>query len=150
MDNSALTSHQKLAIRLNDQYPNDVGVIVSFLLNYLTLSPGEALVLGPNEPHAYLHGEGIECMATSDNVVRGGLTPKLKDAKVLVEMLTYSTERITPLKGEKLNESDESLRIYQSGFPEFDVLKVVLNEVSEEGKEKIEKKVRLENPGILL
>ncbi|KAJ1967671.1 hypothetical protein H4R35_006642 [Dimargaris xerosporica] len=78
-----------LLARLNDQFPGDVGCLCVFFLNYLTLNPGQALFLGANEPHAYLSGDIIECMATSDNVVRAGLTPKFKDVEVLVEMLTY-------------------------------------------------------------
>lgn len=52
--------HQLLAEKLNEQYEGDVGIIVSFLLNFMVLEPGEALVLQPNVPHAYLEGEGIE------------------------------------------------------------------------------------------
>ena len=44
---------------------------------------------GPNEPHAYLSGDCVECMANSDNVVRAGLTPKFKDVKTLCAMLNY-------------------------------------------------------------
>jgi len=47
-------------------------------------------VLAANEPHAYLKGDCVECMATSDNVVRAGLTPKLKDSDTLIKMLTYN------------------------------------------------------------
>eukprot|EP00041_Stephanoeca_diplocostata_P013159 m.227536 g.227536 ORF g.227536 m.227536 type:complete len:74 (+) comp19245_c0_seq2:977-1198(+) len=50
------------------------------------------MFLGPNEPHAYLFGDCVECMATSDNVVRAGLTPKFKDVDCLCNMLTYTTE----------------------------------------------------------
>jgi len=53
------------------------------------LEAGEALYLGANEPHAYLAGECVECMAASDNVVRAGLTPKFKDVETLTSMLTY-------------------------------------------------------------
>jgi len=70
-------------------YPGDVGVFSAFLLNVLRLQPGEAIFLAQNEPHAYLHGDCVECMATSDNVVRAGLTPKFKDVETLVRMLTY-------------------------------------------------------------
>lgn len=42
--------------RLNEQFPNDVGCFVVYFLNYLKLAPGEAVYLGPNEPHAYLSG----------------------------------------------------------------------------------------------
>ena len=79
----------ELAVRLHEQYPADVGVFCVYLLNYLVLKPGEALFLGANEPHAYISGECVECMAASDNVVRAGLTPKWKDVDNLVSMLTY-------------------------------------------------------------
>lgn len=84
-----LTEKEELVLRLEKQYPGDVGVIASFLFNYVKLNPGEALYLGANEPHAYIHGECVECMATSDNVVRAGLTPKKLDVQTLCSMLTY-------------------------------------------------------------
>ena len=46
-------------------------------------------MISPDEPHAYIAGDLIEAMVNSDNVVRGGLTPKLKDTKVLMDMLIY-------------------------------------------------------------
>lgn len=84
-----LTDKEELVLRLEKQFPGDVGVIAAFLLNYVKLNPGEALYIGANEPHAYLHGECVECMATSDNVVRAGLTPKTLDVQTLCSMLTY-------------------------------------------------------------
>ncbi|TKW01504.1 hypothetical protein SEVIR_8G185400v4 [Setaria viridis] len=85
-----LTKKEKLVLSLEKQYPGDVGVLAAFFLNYVKLSPGEALYVGANEPHAYLSGECIECMATSDNVVRAGLTPKYRDVQTLCSMLTYN------------------------------------------------------------
>ena len=76
-------------MRLQKQYPDDIGIIAALLFNYIKLKPGEALYLGANEPHAYIFGECIECMATSDNVVRAGLTPKKRDTEILCSMLTY-------------------------------------------------------------
>lgn len=84
-----LTEKELLVLQLEKQYPADVGVISAFFFNHVKLNPGEALYLGANEPHAYLSGECIECMATSDNVVRAGLTPKLRDVQTLCSMLTY-------------------------------------------------------------
>ncbi|KAJ2547550.1 Mannose-6-phosphate isomerase [Coemansia sp. RSA 1933] len=78
-----------LVHRLNAEYPGDVGVFCIFMLNVLQLLPGDAFFMGPNDPHAYISGDCVECMATSDNVVRAGLTPKLRDVPVLVDMLTY-------------------------------------------------------------
>lgn len=81
---------EELVLRLNEQFPEDVGAFCSFLLNVVDLKKGEAVFLKANEPHAYLKGDIMECMATSDNVVRAGLTPKLRDVPTLTSMLTYT------------------------------------------------------------
>ena len=60
--------------------------------------------LQANVPHAYLSGQLIECMATSDNVIRAGLTPKLRDTKVLCNSLTYSQEPPDLLDGQAIQE----------------------------------------------
>ena len=52
-----------LACRLNEQFPGDIGCFCVFFLNYVKLEPGEAIFLGANEPHAYLSGDCVECMA---------------------------------------------------------------------------------------
>ncbi|KAI8807229.1 mannose-6-phosphate isomerase [Cladochytrium replicatum] len=83
-------SLEELVLRLDQQFPNDIGTFCAFLLNYVRLSPGESIFLAANEPHAYLSGDCVECMAASDNVVRSGLTPKFKDIDTLVRMLTYN------------------------------------------------------------
>ena len=49
----------------------------------VSLEPGEAIFLAANEPHAYVSGELVECMATSDNVIRAGLTPKFRSGMPL-------------------------------------------------------------------
>jgi mannose-6-phosphate isomerase len=74
-------SRDSLILRLNTQFPNDTGLIATLLLNHLTLKKGQAFSMDPSEPHAYIHGDCIEAMALSDNVVRLGLTPKFKDTK---------------------------------------------------------------------
>ncbi|CAN6572854.1 unnamed protein product [Malus baccata var. baccata] len=84
-----LTEKEQLVLQLVKQYPTDVGVISAFFLNHVKLNPGEALYIGANEPHAYIFGECVECMATSDNVVRAGLTPKHMDVQTLCSMLSY-------------------------------------------------------------
>ena len=105
-----------LACRLNEQYPKDVGVLCAYVLNYLALKPGQCIYLAANEPHAYLAGECIECMATSDNVVRAGLTPKLRDTAILCDMLTYRAGAPVVLDGERV---DESTTRYVPPFDEF-------------------------------
>lgn len=81
---------EKLVLRLHAAFPNDIGCFCPFLLNYLELNPGEAIFLASNEPHAYLSGDCVECMACSDNVIRAALTSKLVDKVTLCELLTYS------------------------------------------------------------
>ena len=83
------TAIDELILRLHDDYPGDRGVLCPLLLNYITLNPGESFFMGANEPHAYISGDCIECMAISDNVVRAGLTPKFKDVETLMHMLHF-------------------------------------------------------------
>ncbi len=65
-------------------YPGDIGVVASLLLHRLTLQPGEAIFLPAGNLHAYLRGLGVEIMGNSDNVLRGGLTPKHVDVPELL------------------------------------------------------------------
>ena len=76
-------------LRLNDQYPHDIGVLSPLLLNMVHLQPGQALFLPARQLHAYLDGLGIELMANSDNVLRGGLTPKHVDVPELIRILDF-------------------------------------------------------------
>ena len=57
-------------MRLAQQFPGDPGAMAPLFLNYLLIAPGESFFMAANEPHAYVAGEIIECMACSDNVVR--------------------------------------------------------------------------------
>lgn len=76
-----------LVARLDDQYPGDPGIVVAMLMNLVTLRAGEGLFLPAGVLHAYLEGLGVEIMAASDNVLRGGLTPKHIDVEQLVAVL---------------------------------------------------------------
>jgi mannose-6-phosphate isomerase len=78
-----------VAATLARHYPSDIGVVVALLLNHVTLRPGEAIWMPAGNLHAYLHGAGIEVMAASDNVLRGGLTPKRVDVPELLRILRY-------------------------------------------------------------
>lgn len=113
-----LTEKEHLVLRLEKQYPGDVGVLAAFFFNYVKLNPGEALYLGANELHAYISGDCIECMATSDNVVRAGLTPKSRDVQVLCSMLTYKQGFPEILQGTSLNPYTKR---YSPPFDEFEV-----------------------------
>ena len=72
------------------EYPGDPGIVISLLLNRVRLRRGEALFLAAGNIHAYLRGLGMELMASSDNVLRGGLTPKHIDVTELLEVLDFT------------------------------------------------------------
>lgn len=74
---------------LAGHYPADPGVLVALLLNHVTLAPGEAVWMPAGNLHAYLRGAGVEIMAASDNVLRGGLTPKHVDVAELLRVLRF-------------------------------------------------------------
>ena len=76
-----------MAAALGERYPGDAGVVTALLLNLVHLKPGEALFLGAGSLHAYLGGTGVEIMANSDNVLRGGLTTKHIDIPTLLEVV---------------------------------------------------------------
>lgn len=117
--------------KLNDFYPGDVGVFAPLLLNTVKLQPGEALYLGAGELHAYLKGAGVEIMANSDNVLRGGLTPKHVDVPELLNTLTFNCGKekiINPIP----NNSFE--KTYQTPADEFELSRIELADSSYELK----------------
>ncbi|MCU1604453.1 MAG: manA [Modestobacter sp.] len=85
------------AASLAQTYPGDPGVVVSLMCNHLTLAPGEAVFLPAGNLHAYLCGAGIEVMASSDNVLRGGLTTKHVDLAALIEVLDFTDGKVPVL-----------------------------------------------------
>lgn len=127
----------ELVTRLNGQYGRDIGIFVQFFLNYVQLQPGEALFLVADDIHAYISGDIVECMAASDNVVRAGLTPKFKDVKTLVDMLTYN---FAPIEKQKMvpteypyatlnragYSSGSSITLYDPPIEEFAVIRTAL------------------------
>ncbi|EPE4789734.1 mannose-6-phosphate isomerase, class I [Vibrio vulnificus] len=78
-----------LIMELNQSYPGDIGLFAPLMLNVLTLSPGEAMFLDARTPHAYLKGTGLEVMASSDNVLRAGLTSKYIDISELTSCTLF-------------------------------------------------------------
>jgi mannose-6-phosphate isomerase len=82
------------AASLAETYPGDPGVVISLMCNHLKLSPGEAVFLPAGNLHAYLSGAGVEVMAGSDNVLRGGLTGKHVDLAALIEVLDFTDGRV--------------------------------------------------------
>ncbi len=89
-----------LAARLAGYYPGDMGVIVALLLNHVVLQPGQGVWMPSGTLHAYVRGAGVEVMASSDNVLRGGLTRKPVDVAELLRVLRFeptSLPLLTPI-----------------------------------------------------
>ena len=114
----ALSDSDRLCLSLMEQYPCDRGAMFAYLLNHVTLEPGQALFIPANEPHAYLFGTGIECMANSDNVIRAGLTGKFVDIRRLLATLNFSPFAVERNGGERLASGE---RVYTVPASEFAV-----------------------------
>lgn len=109
-------------------YPEDVGCLCALFLNYIQLKPGQAVFLKANEPHCYLSGDCVECMAKSDNVIRLGLTPKYRDIDSICTTLSY--EPVNPeeiILQPKCNSNDKVTSIYPSFVDEFVVERISFN-----------------------
>ena len=104
-----------MAAALGEWYPGDAGVVIALLLNLVHLKPGDALFLGAGNLHAYLGGTGVEIMANSDNVLRGGLTTKHIDISTLLEVV--DARPIEPVVQRPV--AVEGVASYDTSVPEF-------------------------------
>ncbi|MCY7326429.1 MAG: mannose-6-phosphate isomerase, class I [Microbacteriaceae bacterium] len=104
------------AVDLAVEYPGDPGIVVSLLLNRVSLRRGQALYLPAGNIHAYLSGLGVELMAASDNVLRGGLTPKHVDVPELLNVLDFTPRALPVLTPER---PSPGLEVYRPTVPDF-------------------------------
>lgn len=105
---------------LASEYPGDPGIVISLLLNRVRLAAGESLYLPAGNIHAYLAGLGVELMAASDNVLRGGLTPKHVDVPELLRVLDFRTGAVpylTPTTG-------PGVEVFRPDVPDFVLVRV--------------------------
>ena len=103
-------------LALANEYPGDIGILSPAFLNLFELQPGEAVMLAAGQLHAYLEGVGIELMANSDNVLRGGLTPKHVDVPELLNVLHFEPLAVQRLLPDPAGQGE---RVYASDFEEF-------------------------------
>jgi mannose-6-phosphate isomerase len=108
--------HWRVVELLAAHYPGDAGVAISLLLNVVTLNAGEALFLPAGNIHSYLGGLGIEIMASSDNVLRGGLTPKHVDVAELLTVLDCEPLPIPYLVPE---QPADGVSVFDPGLSDF-------------------------------
>jgi mannose-6-phosphate isomerase len=103
------------------EYPGDPGIVISLLLNRVTLAAGEALYLPAGNIHAYLNGLGVELMAASDNVLRGGLTPKHIDVPELIDVLDFTPVAVPYLQA---TMPSEGVAAFAPDVPDFELLRI--------------------------
>ena len=104
-------------LELGERYPGDAGVLAALLLNRVSLGPGEGIYLPAGNLHSYLHGVGVEVMANSDNVLRGGLTPKHVDVPELLRVLDFNPAEEDWLRPKQVRDGIET--VYETPAPEF-------------------------------
>ena len=103
-------------VELAGRYPTDVGVVCALFMNRVTLQPGDAVFLAAGNLHAYLRGTGVEIMASSDNVLRGGLTVRRVDVDELLKILDTTpgpVPYVTPVA------RDDVETVYPVPVPDF-------------------------------
>ncbi|GAA2242032.1 mannose-6-phosphate isomerase, class I [Herbiconiux moechotypicola] len=115
------TASLETVVRLSEEYPGDPGIVISLLLNRVTLQRGEALYLPAGNIHAYLSGLGVELMAASDNVLRGGLTPKHIDVPELLEVLDFDPLPVPYLEPQ---QPSAGLQLFVPDVPDFVLARV--------------------------
>lgn len=102
--------------RLAALYPGDIGVVSALLLELVHLAPGQAIYLGAGNLHAYLDGTGVEIMASSDNVLRGGLTKKHVDVPELLRVLDFDGGPASVITARAVDEHES---VYETPAREF-------------------------------
>ena len=115
-------------LKLYGKYPEDAAIAAPLYLNLLLLQPGQALYLSAGELHAYLDGMGMELMASSDNVLRGGLTPKYIDRDELKKILKFSGVDPNILEARKIKEGEST---YFTPSEEFELTRIDLDKDSD-------------------
>ncbi|WP_159502502.1 mannose-6-phosphate isomerase, class I [Microbacterium sp. 18062] len=121
-------------------YPGDPGVVVALLMNHVSLARGEAIFVPAGVLHAYLSGLGVEVMSASDNVLRGGLTPKHIDVAELMSIVDARPDappRLAP------REVAEGVALFAPGIPDFELWRV-------SSDVRAERRIPLHGPAIAL
>ncbi|WOF24190.1 mannose-6-phosphate isomerase, class I [Microbacterium betulae] len=119
------------ARRIAAIYPDDAGVVVALLMNYVSLQRGEGLFLGAGKLHAYVEGLGVELMAASDNVLRGGLTPKRIDVDELLAVVDPSPGPVPVVLPVAVDHGSSGVETFPVPVDDFRLLRVRVGEGGE-------------------
>ena len=128
-DSAGAENSARWVQRLAAQYPDDAGVLSPWLLNLVQLAPGEGMYTGAGTLHATLHGTGVELQASSDNVLRGGLTPKHVDVAELLRVGSFAAGAAAVLRPPPAANGE---RHYATPTAEFALSSVALDQLASE------------------
>lgn len=106
-----------LVVHLAEHHGKDRGIATALLMNHMILNRGEGIFVPAGMPHAYLSGLGVEVMLASDNVLRGGLTPKHIDIDELSKVLVFESNDPARVRTNTLAVGFEK---FELPTPEFD------------------------------
>ena len=95
---------------------HDRGIFSIYWFNLVYLQPGQGIFQGAGIPHAYLEGVNVELMANSDNVLRGGLTPKHIDVPELLANIKLDEVKPKILDGQVLEDGRINYPVPVSDF----------------------------------
>jgi mannose-6-phosphate isomerase len=126
-DNTSFGREVETVRRLADLHPGDPGIVLSLLLNRISLSQGQALFLPAGDIHAYLQGLGIELMASSDNVLRGGLTGKHVDVDELLDVTVFEAR---PVPVVQPDSPVEGVEVFRTDGDDFVLAQVALGDAA--------------------
>ncbi|MFC7672740.1 mannose-6-phosphate isomerase, class I [Mycolicibacterium sp. GCM10028919] len=143
---TAFAAEAKTLLELGERYPGDAGVLAAMLLNRISLDEGQGIFLPAGNLHAYLHGMGFEVMANSDNVLRGGLTPKHVDVPELLRVLDFTPNAEVVIEPRVVGDGLEL--VYDTPAPEFAVS--VLSLDGEHLGHELDAPARHDGPQVLL
>ncbi|WP_345751187.1 mannose-6-phosphate isomerase, class I [Microbacterium rhizophilus] len=116
------------ARRLAVWYPRDPGVVVALLMNFVVLHRGESVFLRAGMLHAYVSGLGVELMAASDNVLRGGLTPKRIDVDELLRILDPTPGPVPVVLPVAADNGTRGVEAFPADVPDFALLRARVSE----------------------
>lgn len=107
----------RTAVEIDEHFPGDPSILAALMLNRVRLEPGEAISTRPGVMHAHLRGTGVEVMANSDNVLRGGLTRKHIDVDELLKVVDFTASSSEVL----LPQGGDGVYVYPTSAPEFEL-----------------------------
>jgi mannose-6-phosphate isomerase len=113
----------RAALTYNDKGRIDRGIFSIYFFNLLNLRPGEGIFQDAGLPHAYLEGQNVEIMANSDNVLRGGLTPKHVDVPELMKHIRFEATNPRIIAGDR---AAGHITVYPTPAPDFELSRVSL------------------------